>query len=235
MPPSPGGENWPLGAGRLSVAGITHYELLGVASTASTEEIRRAYRRLARVHHPDHDADDAGTMAAVNEAYRVLRHPGRRAAYDAGLATVAQRRATSPRPSSPPAKARLVRVEDRSVARYPWKLVVGAAVVGAAVVLGAAALTDPPPPERPDNLLEPGSCVAIEANDDAREVTCAGSAEDLVVERLVPLDGACPVGLSAYRDRQGMGYACVERRGPATTGGRAASLRCPCRARSSVG
>ena len=35
----------------------------------------------------------------------------------------------------------------------------------------------------PDNVLEPGSCVAIEANDDAREVICAGTADDLVVDR----------------------------------------------------
>ena len=112
---------------------------------------------------------------------------------------------------------------------------IGGAVVGAAVVLGAAALTEPAQPPRPDNVLEPGSCVVIEANDDAREVTCAGNADDLVVVRLVPLDGRCPVGLSAHRDRQGMGIACVERRGPATTSGAAANLRSPRGARSSVG
>jgi hypothetical protein len=162
-------------------------------------------------------------MAAVNEAYRVLRHPGRRAAYDAELASRALRRAAAPRPSGPPAKAPLVRVSDGGAARYPWRLVVVGSVVGAAVVLAAAALTEPESPARPDNLLEPGSCVAIEANGDAREITCAGRSDDLVVERLVPLDGACPVGLSAYRDSQGMGYACVERRGPATTTERSAA------------
>ena len=89
--------------------------------------------------------------------------------------------------------------------------------IGAAVVLAAAALSDEPPPPRLDNVLEQGSCVAIEANEDAREVRCAGDADDLVVDRVVPLDGVCPVGLSAYRDRQGLGYACVTRRGPDTT------------------
>ena len=166
-------------------------------------------------------------MAALNEAYRVLRHPGRRAAYDAELAARNQRHSTT-RPTYPPAKAPLVRVEDRSPARYPWKFVIGGAVVGGAFVLAAAALTKPSDPPRPDNVLEPGSCVVIEANDDAREVTCAGTADDLVVDRVVPLqDGRCPVGLSAYRDRQGMGYACVERRGPDTTSERAANLRSP--------
>jgi hypothetical protein len=156
-------------------------------------------------------------MAAVNEAYRVLRHPGRRAAYDAELAAGARRAAEPQRPSRPAGNVPLRRVEDRAPARYPWKLVVVSAGLGAAVVLGAAALTDEPPPPRPDNVLEPGSCVAIEANEDAREVMCAGEAEDLVVDRVVPVGGVCPVGLSAYRDRQGLGYACVSSRGPAAT------------------
>ncbi len=156
-------------------------------------------------------------MAAVNEAYRVLRNPGRRAAYDAELAARVRRAPTTHRPSRPTGKVPLRRVEDRGAARYPWKLVAVSAVIGAAVVLAAAALTDEQPPPRPDNLLEPGSCVAIEANQDAREVTCSGDADDLVVDRVVPLDGVCPVGLSAYRDRQGLGYACVTRRGPETT------------------
>ena len=157
-------------------------------------------------------------MAALNEAYRVLRHPGRRAVYDAELTAVAARRAAPRRPVYPPATAPLVRVDERGPARYPWKFVVAGAVVGGALVIAAAALTKPSEPAPPDNVLEPGSCVVIEANADAREVTCAGTAEDLVVDQVVPLDdGVCPVGLSAYRDRQGMGYACVARRGPTTT------------------
>ena len=157
-------------------------------------------------------------MAALNEAYRVLRHPGRRAAYDAELVAHAERRAPSRRTAYPPAKAPLVRVDERGPARYPWRFVVGGAAVGGALVLAATALTKPSEPAPPDNLLEPGSCVAIEANDDAREVICADTSDDLVVSEVVPLDGGvCPVGLSAYRDRQGMGYACVQRRGAVTT------------------
>jgi hypothetical protein len=157
-------------------------------------------------------------MAAVNDAYRVLRHPGRRAAYDAELSAAGARSAVAPRqPSRPSGPVPLRRVEDRRPARYPWKPVFVSAGIGAAVVLGAAALREEAPPPRPDNVLEPGSCVAIEANEDAREVTCAGEAGDLVVDVVVPLDGVCPAGLSAYRDRQGLGYACVSRRGPDTT------------------
>jgi molecular chaperone DnaJ len=155
-------------------------------------------------------------MATVNEAYRVLRNPGRRAAYDAGLAAAAARRTAHGRPAHPPGKAPLVRVDDRRPARYPWRLVVVSAGIGAAIVLAAAALREEAPPPRPDNVLEPGSCVAIEANEDAREVTCPGEPDDLVVDQVVPLDGVCPAGLSAYRDRQGLGYACVSRRGPDT-------------------
>jgi molecular chaperone DnaJ len=180
---------------------------------------------LARVHHPDHAADDAGTMSAVNEAYRVLGDPGRRARYDAELVGPSRPAATvrrAPRPEPVP-----VRTDDGGPARYPWKLVVAGAVVGAAVVLGLATFSEPSSPPPLDNVLEPGSCVAIEANDDAREVTCTESADDLVVERLVGLDEVCPPGLSAHRDRQGMGFACIIRRAPATSPGTAASLRRP--------
>ena len=65
---------------------MTHYDTLGVVPTASAAEIRDAYRRLARRHHPDRAAErDATAMAAINEAYRVLGDAGRRAAYDAQL------------------------------------------------------------------------------------------------------------------------------------------------------
>lgn len=97
---------------------------------------------------------------------------------------------------------------DRTPARYPWKLVGGMAAVGAAVVLAGAALYEPAAPKAPDNLLEPGSCVAVELNNDVREVNCDG-ADDLIVRELLPMDGTCPQGLSAYRDRQGRGVACV--------------------------
>lgn len=153
-------------------------------------------------------------MAAVNEAYRVLRDPSRRALYDSELAGQRQR-ATATQPGQPPPeRSPYVRPPDPTPARYPWKLVIGGAIVGAAVVIGAAAFYKPSPPRPPDNVLQPGSCVVIEANGDAREVTCSGGDDDLVVAELVPLDGVCPPGASAYRDSQGMGYACV--RAPAS-------------------
>lgn len=54
------------------------YAVLGVAQDAKTEEIKRAYRRAARVTHPDLGGDPAAFWA-VRGAYEVLVDPGRRA------------------------------------------------------------------------------------------------------------------------------------------------------------
>ena len=61
-----------------------YYKALGVANTASAEEIKKAYRKLARKHHPDVSkaADATERMAALNEANDVLSDPEKRVAYD---------------------------------------------------------------------------------------------------------------------------------------------------------
>jgi curved DNA-binding protein len=60
------------------------YETLGVAKNATPDEIKKAYRRLARKYHPDvsKEPDAAARMAEVNEANTVLSDPEKRAAYD---------------------------------------------------------------------------------------------------------------------------------------------------------
>lgn len=65
------------------------YDRLGVDPDATDAELRRAWLRLARTHHPDAHADPAARAAAeiemrsINEAWAVLGDPQRRAAYDA--------------------------------------------------------------------------------------------------------------------------------------------------------
>jgi curved DNA-binding protein len=61
-----------------------YYRTLGVARDASVEEIRKAFRRLARKYHPDvsKEPDAEARMKEVNEAYAVLSDPEKRAAYD---------------------------------------------------------------------------------------------------------------------------------------------------------
>jgi hypothetical protein len=186
-----------------------HYDTLGVPADASPAAIREAYRRLARVHHPDHGEADAGSMASINEAYRVLGDPGRRAVYDAALRGTGSAAGSSSSPTVVRSRTVPPPVVDMTPARIPWKLMAGMAGIGVAVVLAGAVLYEPADPVRPDNLLEPGSCVVLEPNGDAREITCTGAVDELVVSVLLPLDQPCPTGTVGYRDRQGRGLACV--------------------------
>ncbi|GAA0505745.1 cytochrome C biogenesis protein [Pigmentiphaga sp. NML030171] len=61
-----------------------YYATLGVEQGASDDDIRQAYRKLARKYHPDvsKEADAEQRMRDVNEAYQVLKDPEKRAAYD---------------------------------------------------------------------------------------------------------------------------------------------------------
>jgi len=61
-----------------------YYETLGVARTASADEIKKAYRRLARKFHPDvsKEKDAEAKFKQLQEAYEVLKDPEKRAAYD---------------------------------------------------------------------------------------------------------------------------------------------------------
>lgn len=62
---------------------LDYYAILEVSSSASTSEIKKSYRRLARLHHPDLNQDARDTqIKRLNEAYEVLRDQKKRAAYD---------------------------------------------------------------------------------------------------------------------------------------------------------
>ena len=62
-----------------------YYKILGVERKASEEEIRKAYRELAKQHHPDRNPDNKQAeerFKEINEAYQVLSDPQKRSVYD---------------------------------------------------------------------------------------------------------------------------------------------------------
>lgn len=66
-----------------------YYEILGVKSDASADEIKRAYRGLAKKYHPDRNKDDKDAIAKfqdASEAYEVLGNDAEREKYDQKLA-----------------------------------------------------------------------------------------------------------------------------------------------------
>jgi len=77
-----------------------YYQVLGVARSASEDDIRRAYRKLARKYHPDvsKEADAEARMREVNEAYEVLGDAEKRAAYDGLAESVSDGRGHAPPP-----------------------------------------------------------------------------------------------------------------------------------------
>ena len=61
-----------------------YYKILGVEKSASSEQIKKSFRRLARKYHPDvsKEPDAELRMKEINEAYTVLTDKEKRAAYD---------------------------------------------------------------------------------------------------------------------------------------------------------
>jgi molecular chaperone DnaJ len=62
-----------------------HYEVLQITRTASADEIKVSFRKLASIHHPDKNAGDPGAsirFKEINASYQVLSDPQRRAMYD---------------------------------------------------------------------------------------------------------------------------------------------------------
>src|SRR5919205_1551838 len=64
---------------------VNYYEVLGVPREASQEEIRSAYRRLAKERHPDHPSGSTQEFSLLQEAHAVLSDPNRRRTHDEAL------------------------------------------------------------------------------------------------------------------------------------------------------
>jgi DnaJ-class molecular chaperone len=58
------------------------YAVLGVSALATQSEIKRAYTKLALVHHPDKSRADSDAFMAIQKAYETLSHFESRRAYD---------------------------------------------------------------------------------------------------------------------------------------------------------
>lgn len=129
----------------------THYDVLAVAPDATPEQIRFAYRQLARVVHPDRHTGSPlaetqalrAAMAEVNEAWAVLSDPARRDEYDRSLG-LEPRRPTSIKSTSIKSasiKSTLRRPFDASSADQPRRLL---ALLAAGAVLGLLGLLQRP-------------------------------------------------------------------------------------------
>jgi len=59
-----------------------YYQTLGVTKSASADEIKRAYRKLAHEHHPDKNKGNEAKFKEINEAYQVLSDQSKRQQYD---------------------------------------------------------------------------------------------------------------------------------------------------------
>ena len=61
-----------------------YYKIMGLARNATQDEVKRAYRKLARKYHPDvsKEPDAESKFKELGESYEVLKDPQKRAAYD---------------------------------------------------------------------------------------------------------------------------------------------------------
>ena len=178
---------------------LNHYEVLGARSDANYATLRSAYRKKMRALHPDAQSSQVNPeeISAVSAAWEVLSRSDRRREYDQTLSIGHDVFEVQPE-----------RVQVYEPARLPWKLVLLFIVCGSIVVLILSLFSSPQPPGAPDNVLQGGSCVNIDAGGDAFEVNC-DKPHMAVVQRLVPFDAVCPMDTELHRDRQGMGNACV--------------------------
>jgi hypothetical protein len=210
----------------------THYDVLGVPQNAAPEVIRRAYLDLARALHPDRthgeapaDAELASRrMQEVNEAWRVLREPASRAAYDRAH-SLARRSVSRPAAAAPPPR-HLFEDDDDDLDRpfisapaepgdigvtivraLPWVAIT--VVLGAIFVFTAFAGNDRQP-SGPQDLV--GRCVSSGNVAAIVAVPCQGPNDGKVV-LVVDRASLCPDG-SSSRPIEGDQWLCLEPNNP---------------------
>jgi hypothetical protein len=217
------------------VAGSTHYERLGVTPAASTEEVRAAYRALARRLHPDRlvDATPAERnlaerrMREINEAWRILGDPTSRRRYDDSLVGRQRRPSTGAARGSAPARPApeiddgMVEVAGPTTAlgaaamrHLPWMVVLGTLAVIFVVTAYAGIHHDPPP--RPEQPPAAGACVDVRAGSVAHEVPCSGPHRYEVVQRVAAATSR-PAHSSARRFAGDRWWSCLVRGSTAST------------------
>ena len=172
---------------------------------------------MVRKLHPDADgletAEFSAAFAAVTAAWEVLGDPERRREYDQAL--IVRDAENLER------NFKRANVDDLVVdyepefpqvivrASFPWKFMLVSVVVGVILVLFLHSSATTEDLQRPDSLIQSGSCVMIDLTEAVYEVSC-DAPNDGVVRQLIGFDRTCPSDTFGYRDRQGMGIACLE-------------------------
>ena len=180
---------------------------------------------MVRKLHPD--ANGLGTanfslaLAAVSEAWSVLGNPTSRRLYDESL-TAKSRYRQAPNPKKQNTVEFADEFADEFVdqpefeiplvvvrAKIPWRFMLSLVAVGALLIMFLQSTASPSIPQGPDSLIQSGSCVAFDSTQAVYEVSCDGP-NDGVVRQLIGFDKTCSSDTFGYRDRQGMGIACLE-------------------------
>lgn len=203
---------------------MTYYRRLGVAPSASTEEIRAAYRELAQRLHPDRQSAGSRAeqalaerrMREINEAWRALGDPARRRSYDATLrgaprtpAPVSRAGVRSPMPVEDSdddlidVMGEMGPLQAQVVRGLPWVLLLGVFAAIFVFTAYATAGNRPPRPVSPRtaSTVAPGSCLQIRSGSTppATTVVDCGGSHDVVLVSRVDERTQCPLGTERRR------------------------------------
>lgn len=180
---------------------------------------------MVRKLHPDADgletADFSLALAAVSQAWSVLGNTTSRRLYDESLSVKSKNR-QAPNPKKSTINENFEDLADDFVdqadfevprvivrAKVPWRFLLSLVAVGALLILILHSSSSPSIQQGPDSLIQSGSCVAFDLTQAVYEVSCDGP-HDGVVRQLIGFDRTCSSDTFGYRDRQGMGIACLE-------------------------